>query len=175
MGYFPTLAARETLLYGYGTSVTTVTNPHLGQPFQPIDTIVNDGAKDIAGESVSFASASLQGRNYANAINPRYNSILHLDMVMDMNISGNVGYNDYATYYALTTTNDYRQDISQFEITSTVFDGANKSLFAFTDGACFTMLDANENMGYLFHSAATNSNDMLVPYSRLYGWSGVRR
>ena len=175
MGYSTQLAARETLVYGYGSSVTTISNPHLGQPFQPIDTIVKSGAKDSDGDGITFVSATLQSRTYPNAIDPPFKSVLHLDMVMEVNSSGTVNDNDYASYYALTSSHDYRDENRQFEVTSTFYDGSNQPLLTVCDSAVFTYLDSGERLGYLFHSAASTSNDMVVPYSRLYGWSNIRR
>jgi len=175
MGYSTQLAARETLVYGYGSSVTTITSPQTGQPFQPINTIVHSGAKDNSGDGITFVSDTLQGRAYSNAIDPRFRSVLHLDMVMDINASGNVNDNDYASYYAITSSHDYRQENRQFEVTSTFYDGSNKTILTVCDSAVFKFLEANERMGYIFTSASGISNDFLVPYSRLYGWSSIRR
>jgi len=175
MGYSTQLAARETLVYGYGSSVTTITSPQTGQPFQPINTIVHSGAKDNSGDGITFVSDTLQGRAYSNAIDPPFNSVLHLDMIMDINSSGSVNDNDYATYYAVTTQYDYRQDVSQFEVTSTFYDGSNKTILTVCDSATFTLLEADERMGFVFTAASSISNDFLVPYSRLYGWSSIRR
>ena len=138
MGYSTRIAARETLIYSYGSSVTTLSNGS----FQPIDTVVNSGAKNISGDGVTFVSDTLQGQTYTNAISPPFNSVLHLDMLMDINQSGSVNDNDYATYYALTTLYDYRQDVSQFEVTSTFYDGSNKTLLTVCDSATFTLLEA---------------------------------
>jgi hypothetical protein len=173
MGYSPSLAARRTLVYGYGSSVTTISSPSSGQPFQAIDQLVHAGAADASGEGITFVSDTLQGRSYSNAINPQFRSILHLDMVMDMNTQGSVNHNDYATYYALTSTVNYVGVARQFEVTSTFYDGSNKSLLTVTDGATCTRLEPGERMGYLFQSASSVSNDMVVPYSRLYGWSSI--
>ena len=175
MGYSTQLAARETLVYGYGSSVTTITSPQTGQPFQPINTIVHSGAKDNSGDGITFVSDTLQGRAYSNAIDPPFRSVLHLDMVMDLNLVGNINYNDYASYYAITSSHDYRQENRQFEVTSTFYDGSNKDLLTVCDSAIFTFLDSGERLGYVFTSAASTSNDMVVPYSRLYGWSNIRR
>ena len=133
--------------------------------------MVKSGAKDTSGDGITFTSATLQGRSYSNAIDPPFRSVLHLDMVMDMNLSGNVNYNDYASYYAVTPTHDYRQENRQFKVTSTFYEGTNKDLLTVCDSAVFTYLDSGERLGYVFHSAASTSNDMVVPYSRLYGWS----
>lgn len=174
MGYQPKNATRPTLIYGYGSTTITVPNPQEPRAFQPIDAFVNEGAADVGGEVVTFSAVSMQGYFYAKAIDPPHKSMLHLDNVMDMNIQGNVNYNDYACCYAVTDNYDYVDDMRQFEITSTFYEGSNKSLLTVTDGATFTLLEPSERLGFVFHSAATNSNDMVVPYSRLYGWSAVR-
>ena len=175
MGYSTQLAARETLVYGYGSSVTTISNPASGRPFQPINTIVHSGAKGSSGDGITLVSDTLQGQSYSNAIDPPFRSVLHLDTVMDINLSGNVNYNDYASYYALTSAHNYRDENRQFEVTSTFYEGGNKDLLTVCDSAVFTYLDGGERLGYFFTSASNSSNDMLVPYSRLYGWSGIRR
>jgi len=176
MGYSPSLAARSTLVYGYGSSTTTITSPQTGQPFQPIDTLVKAGAKNSSGgDGITFISDTLQGRAYSNAIDTPFRSVLHLDMVMDMNLVGDINYNDYASYYAVTSSYDYRQENRQFEVTSSFYDGSNKDILTVCDSAVFTFMESGERLGYVFTSAAATSNDMVVPYSRLYGWSNIRR
>lgn len=175
MSYSLALASRPTLTYGYGSSVTTVPSPQTQKPFQPVNTFINTGATDLKNQSLSLVSATLQGYGFSQAVKHIFKTVLHLDIVMDMNTQGSVNSNDYATYYAVTSLRDYRLDVSAFEVTSTFYDGNNKNLLTVTDSTTFTMLDENETLGFMFHSAALISNDMVVPYSRLYGWSGIRR
>ena len=173
MGYSTRAFTRESLIYGYGSSLTTVSSPQSGRPFQPINSIVRSGKKDENNSGLTLTGMTIQGSPYTNALNPKFSTILHLDIIMERNQSGIVDYVDHAVYYSKTLLYDYRLDLSAFEVTSTFYEGAIKTLLSVTDGTTFINLQAGELMGWFFRTNSNASSDMVVPYSRLYGWSGV--
>jgi len=97
-----------------------------------------------------------------------------LDVVVNMNINGYLDHNNYLSFYPVTGTHTYREDARSFEETSAFYDGSNTSILHITDEQAWARVDDGSVLGWVFESAAGISNDMTSPYSRLYGWGGIK-
>lgn len=160
------LAVRgSTLFYAYGASTYTVPAPQTPRAVQPYSKTSG------AAAFISATSQTMNGFVYATPIRSRVPVFVVQDLLIDMNISGNLGYNDYASCYASTSQHSYLQDVRSFEATQTFWEGSNKSILHYTSGSSWALIDKQQALGWVFESAANVDNDLVVPYSRAYGFA----
>lgn len=155
----------STLFYAYGASTYTVPPSQAPRAIQPY--LKSSGAAAF----VSATSQTMNGFSHATPIRSRVPVFVVQDLLIDMNLVGNLGYNDYACCYASTSQHSYRQDVRSFEATQTFWEGSNKSILHYTSGSSWALIDKQQALGWVFESAANISNDLVIPYSRAYGFA----
>jgi hypothetical protein len=177
MSYYPPHADRRCAVFCYNTVAKTL--PQSAQAptaFQPLDTVLHAGpvAYDGTALTIESGSRSIRGYTFTFWIASPQDTALMLDVVVNMNVSGSINQNNYLSFYSVTDADTYRQDVRSFEETSAFYDGANKSILHITDEQAWARVDRSDVLGWVFESAAGISNDMISPYSRLYGWGGIK-
>ena len=177
MSYHPSHALRRCAVFAYNSAVTTMpASASSGAPFQPLDVVLHTGPVTFENATLRVAtgSATIRGINFTSWIESPLASTVMLDIVAEMNLSGDLNSNNYMSIYAVTDSHTYIYDVRSFEQTSEFYEGSNKSILHITDDQTWARIDSEDNLGWVFESAAGISNDMISPYSRLYGWGGIR-
>lgn len=177
MSYYPPSADRKCAVFCYNTVAKTLpSTAQTATPFQPLDTVLHAGPVTYEGSGLTIESGSrsIQGQTFTSWVASPQNTALMFDVVVNMNINGSLNHNNYLSFYSVTDADTYRQDARSFEETSAFYDGSNKSILHITDEQAWARVDDSDVLGWVFESAAGISNDMISPYSRLYGWGGIK-
>ena len=178
MSYYPPHADRRCAVFCYNTVDKTLpASAQAPTAFQPLDTVLHAGPVTYEGIELTIESGSkvIQAKTFTSWIaSPQMSTALMLDVVINMNIFGTINQNNYMSFYSVTGANTYLNDVRSFEETSAFYDGSNKSILHITDEQAWARVDAGDVLGWVFESAAGISNDMISPYSRLYGWGGIK-
>jgi len=177
MSYYPPHADRRCAVFCYNTVAKTLPDTaQIATAFQPLDTVLHAGPVTYEGTALTIESGSRVIKTYpfTSWIASPQNTALMFDVVVNMNISGSIEHNNYLSFYSVTGADTYRQDVRSFEETSAFYDGSNTSILHITDEQAWARVDRSDVLGWIFESAAGESNDMISPYSRLYGWGGIK-
>ena len=177
MSYHPAHSDRKCAVFCYNTTAKTLpSSAQTPKAFQPLDTVLHAGPVTYEGVGLTIeqGSRNIQGYVFASWIASPQNTALMLDVVVNMNINGHLDHNNYLSFYPVTGTHTYREDARSFEETSAFYDGSNTSILHITDEQAWARVDDGSVLGWVFESAAGISNDMTSPYSRLYGWGGIK-